>query len=141
MGLMGMHPTVGQKTRDMANALGIGKFGDDLFDGVGIGDGAGFDGLVNFGQFLHDHTASTQVHVTDFRVAHLTFGQANIQTTGLEEPARIVGVKVIPDRRIGKGDSVVLAFFAITPAVQNAQHHRARALYGIRYSHVHKPHR
>ena len=129
MGLMGMHPAFGQKTGNVANALGIGKFCDDFFDGVGFGDGAGFDGLVNFGQFLHDDTTSTEVHVTDFRIAHLTFGQADrAPRTG--QPRSWTGVVQSSERRNGRElHRVTLVRFAfeirVTPAVENGENHRS----------------
>ncbi len=107
------------------------QLGDNLFDGIGIGDRTGFDSLVNFWQFLHHNPAGTKIHMADFGIAHLPFGQADIKTAGFQKAGRIVGIKRVPNRGVGQCNRIVLAFLAITPAIQNAQHHRTRALYGI----------
>ena len=83
MGLMGMHSTFGQKPCDMTNTTTFFELGDDFFDRVGFGNQTGFDRVINFRQFLHHNPTGTQIHMADFRIAHLPFGQADIQTASL----------------------------------------------------------
>jgi hypothetical protein len=42
------------------------------------------NGQIDPSQFLVDDSSRAEIKVTDFRISHLSFGEANLKTTGLE---------------------------------------------------------
>src|SRR5580704_7818149 len=84
------------------------------------------DRLVDPRQILHDHAASADIGVSDFGIAHLTVGQADIMLAGVKMGVRPARHQLVPYRGLGALDRVVRAAGALPPAIENAQHDRTR---------------
>src|SRR5215469_2548644 len=91
------------------------------------------DRVVDAGQVLLYHAASTDVGVADLGVAHLMRRQSDEAFARLHMRVRKAGHEAVPVRRFSLQDSVVVALRALTPAVENAQHDRA---WSVRRRHV-----
>src|SRR5882672_9193612 len=95
-----------------------------LRDGIAIKLASG-DGFVNSSQVLIDNAASAEIEMTDFRVAHLTFGQANVRAAGTQLTAGIVAIELIVKWRPGEQTSIAVflrfrfAAWINAPAVAN----------------------
>ena len=77
--LMGMHAAGAQQAHEVTGTAGDFELPDQRCQNLGPGNGALRDGLINARQFLHHHPARSQIHVTDFRISHLTSGKPHIQ--------------------------------------------------------------
>src|SRR5690554_183571 len=77
------------------------------------------DGLADTAKVLINDATGTDVHVADLGVAHLPIRQAYKFTGSLYVGMTANGVQVVPGRRIGAADGVVLGVLAATPAVKN----------------------
>ncbi len=82
--LMGMHTARGQQTHHVNTLHGSGQFDQCRIRR----DLAAFNGVVDAGQILHHHTAGTNVHVADLRVAHLPVRQPDGQSRGFHQRLR-----------------------------------------------------
>ena len=87
------------------------------------------DVFVDPGQLLIHHAAGAEIHMPDFGVAHLPFGQADLHSAGVDQGVRTLGPHPSPVRHFGQGDGIVFACFAISPAIQNQQQHRLGAIH------------
>ena len=77
------------------------------------------NGFVDTSEVLIHHSASTQCHMPNFRVTHLPFGQAHGHSRGVNHCFGIVIPQLLPHRRIGVGDGVVLGIIAVAKAIKN----------------------
>jgi len=84
-------------------------------------EGAVLDRLVDASQVLVDDAAGPQVHVSHFRIAHLSFRQADGLARGSDQRVGAALPEGIPDRGAGGADGVVLGLFAVAPAIENEQ--------------------
>ncbi len=85
------------------------------------------DRLADAGQVLEDRLAGPEVEVTDLRVAHLAFGQADELLGRLEGAVRPALQEAVPDRHPGLDDGVYFRLVADAEAVQDNEDDRARA--------------
>ena len=82
-------------------------------------EGAGFNGAADASVFLIDHPAGTQIEVADFRVTHLAGGQPNFGTGATDKGVWVFSPEFIPDWFFGSHDGIAIAFFGITPSVED----------------------
>ena len=88
------------------------------------------DRLVNSRQVLIDDPAGSQVKMANFRVAHLSIGQADVSPARAQFSTGIVPVELVVKRRL-REERCVRIFFALlstaridAPAIANNQHDR-----------------
>ena len=106
----------------MARAFGRFQFFNQIDDGGAFRQRTVRAGLIDFRQILHDDATRADVHVADFRIAHLTRGQTDVQPRRGNQSVRAGFDQFVPIRRIACFNGVVFFAVAVTPAVQNAQH-------------------
>ncbi len=75
-----------------------------------------------------DRAAGAEVHVADLAVAHLSRGESYSEPRRLEQRARMARRERVPVRRSRERDGVPFALFAMAPAVEHDEDHRALAL-------------
>jgi hypothetical protein len=61
--------------------------------------------------------------MTDFGISHLAVGQAHILGRRVEPGAWLRRHVAVPVRRITQGNGVVIATLALTPSIEDAEHH------------------
>jgi len=83
MGAMGMDAAIREKPHQMGPAARAFKAVDEVLQFRQMGKLIMGDGLVDARQILQNTTTSTDIHMTDFWVTRLSFGQANRLTRGL----------------------------------------------------------
>ena len=86
-----------------------------------VAEFAGFDGVFDLGEILIHHAARADVHVTDFGIAHLARGQAHHFFGSVDDGVRVFAPQKIPVRLARLANGVVVAFFAMTEAVEDEQ--------------------
>ena len=90
---------------------------DLVFKEVAIFYGFGYSREV-----LVYHPACTEVHVANFRIAHLAVRQADLFARGLDEGVRVAIQEVIESGRVCIFYGVVALLFSISKTVQNNEH-------------------
>src|SRR5215471_16514053 len=103
------------------------ELGDKILQRRQIGKRALGHSLVDPHQILHDDAAGAEIGVADLRIAHLAVGQSDIMLAGVEMRMRPAPHQFVPYRRLRPLDRVVVAIVTFAPAVEDAQHERARA--------------
>src|SRR5579884_451408 len=68
-----------------------------------------------------DDAARANVQVSDFAVAHLTFGQSDERAASLNQRVRIFAQQAVVRRLTSEGDGIGVRFGAVTPAVEDDQ--------------------
>ena len=81
----------------------------------------GLDGVLDLGVILIHHAAGADTHVADFGIAHLPRRQAHHFFRSVDEGVRMRFPQEIPVRFARLADGVVVAFLAITEAIENNQ--------------------
>lgn len=118
-----MHAAVGAEADQMERAAvdqqGVGQ---RIECGIG-GKAAVFHRLANANQLLTDDPPAADGEVAHFRVAHLAVGQAHIAAARLDEGVGVGLPERIHHRGAGGADRIVIAGFAVSPAIENGQHH------------------
>ncbi len=124
MGIMGMHPAVGQQPGQVQPAAGSLGFGDALQQHRVAEEIAVQDRLGDAGQILVDHPAGTDVEMTDLGVAHLALRQPHrhARSSDLHMGILFQQSGQIGGDRLGNG--VVLGAGVDAPAIQNHQQQR-----------------
>lgn len=79
------------------------------------------DAPIDPGKVLEYDPTGAQVHMPDFRVAHLARGKPHSFARSDEGPVRILLQELVKRRRSSKGDRVVVAILAKAPSVKNDQ--------------------
>jgi hypothetical protein len=77
------------------------------------------DGFVDPGEALVNHPAGADIEVTDFRISHLAFGQADLFSVGDKGCMRPFLVYTVVIRRTGHSDGVVLRPSTDSPTVED----------------------
>ena len=82
MGIVGMHPAVGEKPHEVQFAarffaLGRAVGQDGVAEEIAI-----IDAFSDPGEILIDDAAGADVEMADFRISHLALGQPDIQARG-----------------------------------------------------------
>jgi len=77
------------------------------------------DRAADAGQILVDDSAGAEVHVADFRVAHLAVGQADVAPGTRDQGVRAIGPETVPRRGVGGGNGVGFADFAVAESVEH----------------------
>src|SRR5947209_9347497 len=62
--------------------------------------------------------------MSDFAVAHLIVGQADVLAAGMNERVRIFAQQPVVNRLAGEGDGVSFSFGAVSPAVEDDENQR-----------------
>ena len=88
---------------------------------------AGRDRVVDAREVLIDHAARPDVEVADLRVAHLAFGQSDMQFGRVDRRMRRRGQQVVPVGHRSAADRVVRRCLATAESVQDQQHDGPRA--------------
>src|SRR6266404_2651247 len=89
------------------------------------------DRFVNSRQVLVNDSTRSQVQVANFRVAHLSLWQTDVNATGAQSGAWIIPVEFVVkgSGREQRGVSILVALvppaWIDAPAVANDEHHRA----------------
>jgi hypothetical protein len=121
MVLVGVDATGGDEAHQMAGtAVGL-QASDHGGEGRVAGQAAVDDGLADSRQFLHDDPAGADVEVPDLGIAHLAFGQADIEARCAQEGVRPAHQQV-ECRGVGLADGIVMLVFAPSPAVEDDEH-------------------
>src|SRR5437867_12128899 len=90
------------------------------------------DCLVNSGEILINDSAGAEIQMTDFGIAHLSFGQADIRAAGAQRSARIIAIQLVvkwrprKKRRVPIFKSLRFLPRINAPTVANDKHHGAR---------------
>jgi hypothetical protein len=125
MRLVGMHAARRNKAEQVAGAaIGL-QLGDQIGQGTQRRQAAVGNRRIDADKILHHHAAGSEIHVSDFGIAELAFGQANFQRRGLEQAVRAGRHQAVENRRRGLGDRVVVALQPVAPAIENAQNNGA----------------
>ena len=133
---MAVHAAVGNESEQMKPMAT--RLGEDFLQYPITRELALGDSLVNPGQVLMDDSASAQVEMADFRIAHLSFWQAHVAPAGAQFSPRILSIEAVVKWRVSKerGVAVFLTFIPAAgidaPAIANDKHdwrrHMARTL-------------
>ena len=126
MVLMGMHAARRQEAHQMAAPAAGAQFFDEAAERRQIGERAVGDGGIDARQILQHRAPGAQIHMADLGIAHLPRRQADIAARGMQQAVRIFFQQCVPHRRARLENRVVGGFAARAPAVEHAQHHRAR---------------
>ena len=78
--------------------------------------------LVDTLQLLIDDPSSTQIHVSDFTVPHLSFRESNKAPTGLQSRIRTAAVQAVDKGCVCLVDGRDLLVFGDSPAIEDHQH-------------------
>ena len=73
---------------------------------------------------MADDSAGTNGEVTDFGVAHLIVGQADIGSAGFDQGVGVGMPEGIHHRGLGSPDGVMNVVVPVAPSVQDAEHNR-----------------
>ncbi len=90
-----------------------------------------FNRLADTGKVLINDTSGTNIHMANFRVAHLTFGEPHVKAIGVNEGVRAAFPQFIHCRRMGSGHRIMVALGVVAVAVENNQRHGARGARSI----------
>ena len=107
---MGVDAAIGDESDEVEAFASGGR--DRLPEDLVFGEGTVADGEVDASEFLIDDTAGTEVEVADLGISHLTLGEANLETAGLESAPRIIPVQTIMDRGFCEEGGIALLFRA-----------------------------
>src|SRR5215468_11150951 len=78
---------------------------------------------------VHAHDAArTDIHVANFAVTHLPFGQANCWARGADQRVRELAEQFVVGWLAGERDGIALGFRTIAPAVEYGQYNGFRSL-------------
>ena len=83
---------------------------------------ARFDGFVDAGNVLMNHTPGPDIEMADFAVSHQAFGKADSRSARLQGNPGVASKKLLESGQLGLGDSVALLEVTETPAVQNCKY-------------------
>ncbi|AMW86382.1 hypothetical protein AK972_5582 [Pseudomonas yamanorum] len=72
------------------------------------------------------HSSGTEIHVADFRVAHLAVRQANIHARPGNKAVRYGSAQTVQYWLLGRVHSVVVVAFTVSEAIENYQDQRFR---------------
>ena len=125
--LVRMHPARRHQPHHMRGAAGRLQLADEILHRRQARDVILRERLVDARQILHDDAAGAEIGVADFGIAHLPVGQPDIMLAGFELRMRPAPHQLVPHRRLRPFDGVVVAVIPLAPAVEDAQHQRARA--------------
>ncbi len=119
MRLIGVHAAVGEQSEQVkAAAAGAGVFHGGEQDRMGE-EFAVLDHELD-ARAVHVHDASrADVEVADFAVAHLTFGQSDVRTAGVNQGVGILAQQAVVGGLAGKRDGIGFGFGAVAPAVED----------------------
>jgi hypothetical protein len=117
------HTTVGNEAAQMQTAIASCSALESLLDSFIVAKLILLDGLINTDNVLPDDATSANVQVTDFGVAHQTFGQTDSggRSLKLSETFLVLG-KGVHDRGLGIGDSITVLGRLLagdTPSIDN----------------------
>jgi hypothetical protein len=84
--------------------------GDGFLENFIAGERAVADGKVDAGEFLIDDATGAEVEVANLGISHLSFGEADLKTAGLESAPGVISVKAIVDGGFGEKGGVALFF-------------------------------
>ena len=129
--LVRMHPAGRQKTHDMQGAAIGPRLGDQLAQHRPAGQSAFLNRDIDAGQILRHDPAGADIHVTHFRIAHLSARQSDRRARGRQQGMGTFGQHAAVVGRPGLGDGVVRrGVVAVAPAVENAKQSGAGASHG-----------
>ncbi len=96
--LVAVHAAGREQTHDM-QAMAAGFGGGDGGQQLGIlAETSVLDGSIDPGQILINDTAGTDVHMTDFGIAHLAIWQTDETALGMDQGIRAFGQQAPPCR-------------------------------------------
>ena len=119
-------PVIATATKDYMTGFAVLLQGINQLQQYGIFVyGAVFDGGINAGQILHDNTAGTEIHVADFGISHLSFGQTDRQPGSFNKASRIIFYNTVPVRCMAVFNGIIRRnVVTIAPAVKHKEHYR-----------------
>ena len=126
--LVRVHAAGRHQAHQVAGALGLAEFADEVSERRGLGDAAVGNGVADAHQFLMHHAAGADIHVADLGVAHLPLGQADIAAGGVQEGVRARLPQLGEGGGPGEADGVVLGRFPPAEAIEDHQHYRTNRL-------------
>jgi hypothetical protein len=88
-------------------------------------EGAGGGVLIDARELLEDDPARAQVHMPDFRIAHLPFREPHGEPRAVDEAVRRLGPEPIPGGGMSQGNGVVGPRLRVTKAIENNEQGRA----------------
>ncbi len=127
--LMRMHASGRYQPDEMAGAAGSPHAFDHALQRGGTVDLAAGDRLVDAGQILHHQPARADVEMADLGISHLSRGQADVLSGGVQESVRTARPQAVERGRARLPDGVVGNIVAPAPAVEHDQHHRTALLH------------
>jgi hypothetical protein len=119
--LMAVHASRREQPHDMNGAIRCLRLGDQPRQLRKFCERTIRDRVVDSGQILYHHAASADVHVADFRIAHLAIRQTHRPPGRGKQVVRALGQHPLEIRRIGKRYGVVVFVRPPAPAIQNAK--------------------
>ena len=120
--LMAVHAAIGQQAEDVHGLAAGGGLVHGGADVRVLEEVAVADGLGHASEVLIHHATGAEVHVADFRVAHLPIRQADIHAATRDQAMGLGGTQTVVDRRVGSVDGVVFGAVAVSEAVENDQY-------------------
>ena len=108
MVLVAVHTARREQAEDVQGAPARGKRVKGLGEHGVLEKTTVFDGGGDAGQLLRDQAPTADVHVPNFRVAHLLIGQSDVGAGGAEQGVDAFALpQSIPDRGVGRMNGVV----------------------------------
>src|SRR6516225_9248714 len=86
------------------------------------------DHQVDAGDVHVDDAARADIHVADFAVAHLAFGEADEWAGGLDQRVGKLAQQLVIGGLARKGDRVALRLRAVAPSIEHSQYAWFRSL-------------
>ncbi len=124
--LVAVYAAVGQQAHEVHGLAGGDGFIDGRADGRVLEELAVADRFGHAGEVLIDHSSGAEVHVADFRVAHLAVRQAHIHARTGDQAVGQGGGQAVQHRLVGRVHGVVVVAFTVSEAIENYQDQRFR---------------
>ena len=127
--LMRMYAARRHQSQEVTGAAGSPQALDQPLQRGRAVDLAAGDRCVDAGQILHHQPARADVEMADLGISHLSRGQADVRSGGVQESVRTARPQAVERGRARLPDGVVGNIVAPAPAVEHDQHHRTAPLH------------
>ena len=114
-----VHTACREQTKHMQRTAVIFGLADGVEQHGVVMEAVVFNGQLDACQVLVDHSTGTQVHVSNFRITHLSIGQTHVEARARDQGGGAVLPHRIPIGGCCCRDGVVFGFGTIAPAIQH----------------------
>jgi len=119
--LVAVDATVRQQAHDVHGLAGGDCFIYRRAEGRVLEELAIADRFGDTGEVLIDHSSGAEIHVADFRVAHLAIRQAHVHARTGDQAVGLAGGQTVQYGLVGRVHGVVVVAFTVSEAIENYQ--------------------